>query len=134
MPDLNQILTLFDKLQGISGEGLIVIACLAIGYGLRYWPWFPNKMIPFAVMTFATFAYPVLADPKVATQPFRVWLVRNICIGFIIGAGSWLLHFLVIRRIEKLVITKFGGNGDTGNTQQFSKDETVPTNTQQNKP
>lgn len=121
--DLNSILSLFDKVQGLPAAGLLCLASIALGYALKFWPWFPNKMIPTAVILLPVILYPIVADPKVQNLPGRIWFVRNLSIGIIIGGGSWMLHFLVVRRIEKLIIAKFGnGNGDTTT---ITKEETI---------
>jgi hypothetical protein len=104
---LDPLLAWLDKLQGLPAAGLAMVSCLAVGYILRYVKFFPNDGIPVAVTFWGAIAMMFLADPRATTMAPHVWIVRNFCIGLVLGAGSWLLHYYFIWKAEEWLKAKF---------------------------
>lgn len=100
---LQQITDYLQKLEGAPAAMLVLIACIIVGYALRYIKRFPNDGIPVAVILFGGVFYPFIADSN-NDLTLRVWLIRNALIGLAIGFAAWLVHNQILSRIED----KFG--------------------------
>jgi cellobiose-specific phosphotransferase system component IIC len=109
-PNLNQILTRLDRLHSMSGEVLIFFVCVAVGYFLRkFWSTVPMKIQALAVIGLSAVLNCVMAEGKTgADMPFRVWAVRSLLIGIIIGCFSWAADAVLIKRIEGWMKKKNG--------------------------
>lgn len=107
---VNEILSILDRVQGLSDAGLTCALCIVAGYGLRFIPekWIPNRSIPALVILLGGVLFACIADPKVATIPFRVWLTRNIAVGCIVGFIAWMIHYWALSYLEKYLSNKFG--------------------------
>ena len=112
---INSWLTWLDKIQGLSAVALVMLACLAVGYIFRFIKSFPNNAIPIVVVLFGSVAMMLMATGRETTMPMHVWVVRNFVVGLIIGALSWLVHFLALSRLENFIKSKMptGGNDTT---------------------
>lgn len=105
-PYLEEVVGWLQKLDGAPATLLVMIACWVIGYMLRYFKGFPNDGIPVAVVLFGGVVYPLIADAN-NDLPFRIWIIRNMLIGLIIGLAAWMLHKFVLSKVEdKLGIGK----------------------------
>lgn len=104
---LNSILSSLDKIQGISAVGLICLSCIVVGYVLRFIKSFPNDGIPVVVILWGAVAMLVLADPRASDMPERIWVVRNFFVGLVIGFVAWMLHKIVLTKIEEYITAKF---------------------------
>lgn len=102
METIDKALSYLDKLQGLPGVALVFLSAIVIGYAWRFIPakWFPNQAIPVAVIVWGAFAMSLIADARASTMPLRVWILRNLIIGAVIGFAAWLTHNLILSRIE----------------------------------
>jgi hypothetical protein len=96
---LDQATTLLEKLYGLPAIALVLVSCIFLGYILRVITIFPNKGIPLAVILWGGVFFPAIADAT-SNFPFRVWLIRNLLMGLMIGVVAWLLHNQVLSRLE----------------------------------
>lgn len=110
---LNGILSYLDKLEGLPAAALIFLACIALGYMLRFIKPFPNSAIPVVVILFGALSMLFLADARPTTMPARIWTVRNLLVGLIIGFAAWIAHKLILSRIENLIGSKLPSTGDS---------------------
>lgn len=113
MDYLNDLLTGLDKIQGLSAVALVCFGCVVVGYVLRFIKSFPNDGIPVVVILFGAVAMLALADPRASAMPARIWTVRNLFVGLIIGFVAWMLHKIVLSRIEDYIAKRFPGASDT---------------------
>jgi hypothetical protein len=118
METLNELLKKLDAVQGLTAVSLVLFSCIIVGYVLRFIKRFPNDGIPVAVILWGALAMLVLADPRASTMPARVWTMRNLCIGLVIGMIAWLSHKIILAKIEDFILSKFPG---ASNTSFFSK-------------
>src|SRR5512138_1274530 len=95
---IDQAVDLLQKLEGAPAILLIALLCLSAGYALRFWKKFPNDAIPVVVMLLGA-TYALIADANNDT-PLRVWMVRNVVVGLIIGFLTWVAHKTVLKKIE----------------------------------
>lgn len=93
---------LLNTLNGLPALALVFVTCIAFGYFLKFVNWFPNTGIPTAVVLMGAIVYPIVADPTIE-MPLHIWIIRNTLIGFITGLAAWLVHNLVIKKIETLI-------------------------------
>lgn len=126
LDDINQLLSYLDKIQGLSAAGLVFLLCIAIGYGWKALPfkWFPNNAIPMAVMGTGAIAMMLMADGRPTTMPPHVWTVRNLVVGFIIGAIAWAVHNYALARLEKWIASKMLAKQDSTNNNSGDKSST----------
>lgn len=110
---INDLLSSLDKIQGLSAAALVCFTCIVVGYALRFIKRFPNDGIPVVVILWGGMAMLLLADPRASTMPARIWTMRNLCIGLVIGFVAWLLHKIVLSRIEDFIASKFPDLNDT---------------------
>lgn len=88
-----------NKLNGAPADLLVLIVCWVVGYLLRWIKRFPNDGIPIVVILMGAVVYPLIADDNNEIT-LRVWLVRNVAIGFGLGFGAWLTHTFILKWIE----------------------------------
>ena len=91
-----------SKLYGLPGGMLVLISCIAFGYLLKFVPkqWFPNQGIPLAVILWGCTFNMLIADPRADSLPIRIWVVKNLLIGLIIGVAAWMVHNKIIKRFS----------------------------------
>lgn len=97
---LTELTDALNALYGLPGIALVALLCLVGGYVLKLQRWFPNEAIPLALVLMGGGLLPLVSDWAGSNLPFRIWLVRNLIVGCLIGLGTWLGHKLVIKRIE----------------------------------
>lgn len=97
---LDQLSELLNQLYGLPAIALVGILCLMAGWLLKTQSWFPNDGIPLVVILLGGAFLPLMSDWLSSKLPFRIWLVRNLVVGCIVGAGAWLMHKTVIKRIR----------------------------------
>ena len=100
---INQVVDLLNKLYGLPGIALVALMCLLGGYALRLCKCFPNNGIPLVVVIFGAAILPLISDFRSSPLPLRVWLVRNILVGALIGLCTWLFHNSVIKKLENKI-------------------------------
>lgn len=133
METLDQILSYLDRLEGLSAVALVFLSCIVVGYAWRFihFKWFPNDAIPVVCIVWGAFAMSLIADARASNMPFRVWFVRNIMVGGIIGLAAWAVHNYAIKRLEDYLVTLFPKVGDTV---FFTKNQTTPEDKTNEKP
>lgn len=111
MDTLNNWLSILDKIQGLSGAALVFLSCIVMGYVWRFvhLKWFSNDSIPLFVILWGAFAFSMVADPAADQTPWRVWVLKNVIIGAIIGFLAWLVHNFAIKKLEDWIATKVPG-------------------------
>ncbi len=112
---MNDGLQYLDKLQGLPALALVFLSCIVMGYVWRLirLKWFSNDAIPLFVILWGAIANAVMADPRAANMPARIWLMRNVLIGAIVGFLAWMLHNYALSKLESALVTKFPNLGDT---------------------
>lgn len=98
-----------DILEGIKGAAeyiqsaplsvLTIIFLNGLGYGLKFIPWIPNRSIPLALMLCGALIMMSLAPVPEGRNP----LVLLGLMGWIFGVIAWLVHAVVLRRLEKFL-------------------------------
>jgi hypothetical protein len=91
--------TIYD----LPGYMLVGLSCTIFGYCLRFFKKFPNDGIPMACMLWGMIFNPLMAAAPPPEASTRIWLVRHILMGLIIGAGAWMTHKYVLSRIESSI-------------------------------
>lgn len=99
--ELDSITVMLGKLYGLPSGVLLLFACLIIGYILRCIGSFPNKGIPVVVTLCGGLFFPLLATFDGKT-PLRIWVIRNVFIGLIIGFISWITHNKFLSKIKPI--------------------------------
>lgn len=89
---LTQLVDLLARLGGLPGFAMVFLFCLVTGFVLKRISRFPNNGIPVAVVLAGMVLNSLIADPRTDALPFRVWIVKNILFGGIIGFLAWLAH------------------------------------------
>ena len=100
---LDQALALLNSVYGLPGHILVGLTCIILGYSLRFFRKFPNEGIPLVCMLWGMVFNPLIADERAAGTSLRLWMVRNILVGFVIGAGAWAVHRYVIKKFEEKI-------------------------------
>lgn len=122
LDQFDSFLKILDKIQGLSAVALVFFLCLAVGYAWRSikFKWFPNDAIPMVVMGTGSLVMSFIASGRPNDMPSHVWVVRNLVVGFIIGALAWLVHNYALSKLENWLASKFPGLNDTA---FFKKDK-----------
>lgn len=97
---MDSILQFLHSLYGLPGYALAGIACLLVGWGCKVSQWFPNARIPLVMMPAGALFNWLLALPRLADQPLRLYIAQHVIIGALIGALAWLLHDQILKNIE----------------------------------
>ena len=113
LDSIDNLLHGLDAIQGLNAVGLVCFSCIILGYILRFIKKFPNDGIPVAVILWGGFLMMFLADGKPTPMPERVWVVRNACIGLIIGFIAWMLHYWALSWIEEKLQSIFPQTKET---------------------
>jgi len=95
------------KIQSWPAVGLVFSVVIIVGYCLRFWKWFPNDGIPVAVIVTGAAAMLLVSDGRPDNIGWRVWNVKLCFTGLIIGFIAWMMHNLVISKLEDFLSTKF---------------------------
>lgn len=97
IPYLDDAIRWSESLSNAPAAVLVFIMCIASGYVWRAIRVFPNRFTPLVVMLAGAFLLMGLTWVSHSTAPV---IMRNACVGFIIGFAAWVAHRLVIKRIE----------------------------------
>ena len=109
---LSDAVDILNKLNGAPSILLVAILCLMLGYILVYSRSFPNRAVPLVVIFAGAAIMPLMSDFKNSPYGLRVWLLRNIVVGAIIGALTWVLHSMLLIRIPWLKAALESNNSD----------------------
>ena len=97
---INELVEALNALYGLPGIALVALFCLLVGYALKLCKRFPNEGIPLVLVILGGALLPLISDFRGSPLPLRIWLVRNVLVGMLIGLCTWLAHKLIIKRIE----------------------------------
>jgi hypothetical protein len=92
MNSLQSIFDLLHALWGLPGYALVYLSCIAFGYLCKAGNLVPNDKIPLFLFLWGTIWNLLLADTRSPGSSLRLWVARNLIIGFIIAALAWLTH------------------------------------------
>lgn len=123
---IDKIVSALNTLYGLPAVALVFGSCIALGYVLRFVRRFPNDGIPVAVILWGGIAMSVIADSRASSMPLRVWIVRNLLVGMIIGLGAWLVHKIALSRLEDWVAKRFSALTDTAFFKKEDKTDATP--------
>ncbi len=110
------------SLYGLPGYALVLLTCIIVGYIMKIMKWFPNEKIPAVVIAWGIVFNLLSADTRDASVPVRLYIVKNLLIGMIIGFIAWLIHNRWLSRIENSIPLLKNFLPSTGNTEVFKKD------------
>jgi hypothetical protein len=81
-------------IQNLGPELFTVLACLAVGYGIRLIPFVNNNWIPaFLIFVAGPVIYCSVVDPDWDSFIDMRWpIVKHIILGMIFGLASWIVH------------------------------------------
>lgn len=124
---LETAVDLLNRLYGLPMGLLIIASCIVFGYVLKSIRSFPNDGIPVAVILWGIAFSLLTADPCSDDLPLRIWLAKYFCIGAILGFVAWMLHRLILSRIENWLVGKSptiakilnGGNGSANQSNRL---------------
>jgi hypothetical protein len=102
-----QATSMVDRLYSLPVGVLVMLLCIVAGYIFRCVKRFPNEAIPVAVILLGGVVAPILA-PIDTAMTLREWLAKNAIVGLVIGFAAWMLHNLVISRVEDWVLSLAG--------------------------
>ena len=93
-------------LNPYSGTILFVIA---IGYVFRALPFIQNRWIPFIVVLVGSLFFLIIAPLSMKPDPDHAWnwYVLMFGAGFILSVVAWIIHYVVISRLEDWARNKF---------------------------
>lgn len=120
MESIDKIIGYLNQLYGLPAVALVAFSCVAVGYVLRTVKRFPNDGIPLAVILWGAIAMSLVADARANNMSLRVWICRNVLVGLVVGFASWMLHRVVLSRVEDWIVSKFP---DLGNTTIFRRSD-----------
>jgi hypothetical protein len=88
-----------DYIQSAPLSVLTVIFLNGLGYGLKFTPFIPNRSIPLALMLAGALIMMFLGPVPEGRNP----MVLLGLMGWIFGCIAWLMHAVLLRRIEKFL-------------------------------
>ena len=88
-----------------------VLFVIALGYLVRALPFIANKWIPLLGMALGSLFFLIVAPLTMKPDPEHAWnwYVMIWGVGLILSAFAWLIHLIVISRLEDYVRTKSPG-------------------------
>jgi hypothetical protein len=97
---LNELSTFLNNLYGLPGITVVFVFCLFMGYVLKITKPFPNVAIPWLIIVIGGAVLPLISDFRDSPLPLRIWLVRNLVFGMLIGLLTWIFHNKILSKIE----------------------------------
>lgn len=92
MDTFQSILDLLHSLYGAPGYVVVFLSCIAFGYLAKASKFVPNDKIPLFIFLWGTIWNLLLADTRTPGYSLRLWVARNLLVGFIIAGLAWLIH------------------------------------------
>ena len=102
-----------DYIQSAPLSVLTILFLNGLGYALKFLPFVPNRSIPLALMLCGALVMMFLAPLPEGRNP----LVLLGLMGWIFGCVAWLVHVMILRRLEKFL----PGSGSEEQTNQPPK-------------
>ena len=103
METINEYIT---QVTALVGAPLLVVFLIALGYGLKATPVYPNRFIPHAVCLLGALLAPMfIGYPPLEKMPHRlvypeIAAAMQVHVqGFLLAALSWLSHAQILRRL-----------------------------------
>ena len=92
--DAQTILDLLHTLWGLPGYALVYLSCIVFGYMAKASRLVPdNDKIPLLIFLWGTVWNLLLADTRAPGASLRLWIARNLILGFIIAGLAWATHY-----------------------------------------
>lgn len=104
-----------DYIQSAPLSVVTILFLNGLGYGLKFLPVIPNRSIPLALMLCGALVMMSLAP----LPPGRNPMILLGLMGWIFGCIAWLVHVIILRRLEKFLPGNSSGD----------EPKTPPTNT-----
>lgn len=98
MPDVQVVTDIFNQIFSSKPEILLVIGIIALGYGLKAIPQFPNQLIPLVNLLIGGSVYPLISSPGSVDYAMRYPIVRQVLCGLIIGCAAHYVHALLLKK------------------------------------
>lgn len=98
MDTLKEIFDLLHTLYGLPGYVLVYLSCIAFGYLAKAVKFVPNDKIPLLIFLWGTVWNLLLADAKAPDASLRLWVARNLMIGFLIAGVAWWTHARYLKK------------------------------------
>jgi hypothetical protein len=127
MESIDKAIAILNQLYGLPAAALVFCSCIVVGYILRFIKSFPNNGIPVVAILWGGLVMSLIADSRATTMPLRVWIVRNILVGMVIGMLAWIVHKAVLSKLEDWIASKFAW---TSETTFFKKTDQTPVPTE----
>lgn len=89
---LDDILNLLHRLYGLPGYALVYFSCIGFGYLAKVSRFVANQHIPLLIFLWGTIWNLLLADTRAPGDSLRLWVARNLMLGFLIAGLAWLTH------------------------------------------
>ena len=107
---LEQLAKWNDTLWGLPSGVLIFVFVLALCLALRWWKLFSDRYIPPTASLVGTLGFCMLAPDD--SSPWRIWLFKNIVVGFIIAFSASLVALKFGHKLP--IIGKYIKEADDG--------------------
>lgn len=103
---LDHLVYALDRLGALPAAALVFLACLALGYVIRSIRWLDNSRIP-GVCICAGGILKLLSAEWPDGPNWRVWMMREVLFGLIIGWLAWEFHDKILAQCENAIVLKF---------------------------
>ena len=99
---MNELIQINNALGHAPAGVIAMLFAIALGYVLKTAQFFNNRFIPVVVVPVTALVYALIQVSSHLLQPgpHHPWayLVLNLALGFIYGAGAWLFHAQLLKR------------------------------------
>lgn len=99
IPGLQQTFDLLHDINGLPGYVLVLLLCWVAGFIMKRVRQIPNESIPIAIVLLGGLMNVLLAPPRAQGEIVRLWVMRNIIVGIIIGFIAWAAHRFLFKSI-----------------------------------
>lgn len=98
MDSLQSVFDLLHSLYGLPGYALVFLLAIGFGYLCKVSKFVPNDKIPLLNFIWGMIWNLMLAETKAPDASLRLWIGRNLAIGFVIVLIAWLFHNKILKR------------------------------------
>lgn len=95
----------------LKGPPLLMATLIAVGYGFRLYPRFPNRSIPLMVVVLGVLLSPLLLPwpDRGELHPGLRWpapaaAAQVLMQGFLVGIAAWLFHLKILKKLEEKIV------------------------------